>query len=691
MPDTGILSDQLSRIIAQHRKRLADKRIDPEKLISPSRWKALNKAPAISGSYRALTETDDTHGTKTPNLDWTIKVDVDGWYPQDWISIEINSIFGFIACVIFKLNVMNMPSESTLRIEASRIHAFGNVDVATFDGLIFEAKRETSILFDSFVLTLVENGYFDRALTLKYEGAQFGKLDIEIDNLLVEPASEFRAPVTTSLNTKEHDGNLPALKKEVLTLPKMFGRAGLATKVSINAAPQTTDLAGEDKLWNDSELNNAMTCYWLHYAELPQWSLWSVFADTHEDGRSLLGVMFDHVGNFQRQGSAVFLDSYIANLPLDDHLAGIDPTPTARRRVFFTLIHEIGHALNLGHSFEKIDGTPWLAMANDPKALSFMNYPEYVSGDVKAFFAKFAWRFGDDELKFLRHAPRQFVKPGLDDWNENHGALALSVRGEGGLRLRIDSHHRRHNLEFMEPLWLDVSLSNHSDNALRVDRSCLELGGGLSLLVRRKGQQGRRFAPMMHHCLKPETEALNSGGTINHRHFISADSHGWRIDEPGLYEVQALTEVAGNIIYSNRLQIFVSSPNDRAQEALAASYFNNDVGRVIAFDGAPALSRANATLDELIDRLPQCAAARSAVIARHAPEFGRYKTIRFDGDSRRIQVNNARISEATKRRILQVFAHGPDGARSPLRLRSQRMNNQLEALLTGRAILSGAG
>lgn len=691
MPDQRILSAQLSRVIAAHRKRLAEARVDPDKLISPSRWRALNKAPAISGSYSALTETDDTLGTKVPALDWTIRVDVDGWYPQDWISIEIRSIFGFVGCVIFKLILMNMPSASTLRIEASRIHAFGNLDVATFDGLIFEAKRGTSGLFDKFVLSLVQNGYFDRAFTLKYEGAHFGKLAIEIDNLLIEPASAFRAPATTSLNTKEHDGNLPALKKEVLTLPKIYGRAGFSTKVTINDTPQPTDFAGQDKLWNDSELHNAMVGYWSHYADLPQWSLWNVFADTHEDGRALMGVMFDHVGEYQRQGCAVFLDSQIANLPLDDFLAGIDPTPTARRRVFFTLIHEIGHALNLGHSFEKIDGTPWLAMANDPEALSFMNYPDNVSGEVKGFFAQFAWRFGDNELKFLRHAPRQFVKPGLDDWNENHGAFMPSAPIAAGLKLKIESDLRRHHLEFMEPLWLDVALSNHSPNAVHIDRSCLDPAGGLSLRVRRKGGRVRRFAPIMHRCRKLETEALQSGGMINERHFISADASGWLIDEPGLYEVQAMVEVAGRIVYSNRLQLFVSSPASEAQEVLASSYFSNEVGRVLAFDGAPALHCANATLDDLIETVPQCAAARSAVIARHAPELGRYKTVSFGGQGKRVLVASASTSDATKRRLEQTLAHSPDILRLSGRPRSLRMANQLEMLLSGRSKLSGAG
>ena len=45
-----------------------------------------------------------------------------------------------------------------------------------------------------------------------------------------------------------------------------------------------------------------------------------------------------------------------------------------------------------------------------------MNYPFRVAGGQSAFFADFEYRFSDQELLFMRHAPERFVQMGAADW-----------------------------------------------------------------------------------------------------------------------------------------------------------------------------------------------------------------------------------------------------------------------------------
>jgi hypothetical protein len=151
--------------------------------------------------------------------------------------------------------------------------------------------------------------------------------------------------------------------------------------------------------------------------------------------------MFDDIGPNHRQGTAIFTDSFIQDVP-----AG-DPNPAAwrQRMVFWTVVHEMGHAFNLAHSWQKalgfplVTGNPWIPLTNQPEARSFMNYPFNVSGGESAFFSDFRLRFSDEELIFMRHAPRRFVQVGNSDWFVNHAFEApdaLMASGNWQLDIR---------------------------------------------------------------------------------------------------------------------------------------------------------------------------------------------------------------------------------------------------------------
>jgi hypothetical protein len=74
---------------------------------------------------------------------------------------------------------------------------------------------------------------------------------------------------------------------------------------------------------------------------------------SHSDRPGLLGVMFDSSDALQRQGCAVFAETI-------RKFAG----PDADRKLLQTTVHEIGHALNLAHRFER---------TVDADSTSFMN------------------------------------------------------------------------------------------------------------------------------------------------------------------------------------------------------------------------------------------------------------------------------------------------------------------------------
>src|SRR5262249_50832203 len=104
-------------------------------------------------------------------------------------------------------------------------------------------------------------------------------------------------------------------------------------------------------------------------------------AGESDQGHGLGGIMFDDMGAAQRQGCAIFANSFIADPPP----AG-DPNPVAfvERMKFWTACHEIGHTFNLAHSWQKSlgapYGSPWVPLVDDNESRTFMSYHYRVSG-----------------------------------------------------------------------------------------------------------------------------------------------------------------------------------------------------------------------------------------------------------------------------------------------------------------------
>ena len=111
-------------------------------------------------------------------------------------------------------------------------------------------------------------------------------------------------------------------------------------------------------------MHDAMQTYWSRFENRPQWALWILNAGLHDSGTSLGGIMFDDIGPNHRQGTAIFNDSFIDNAPPGD----VAPEGWRQRMKFWTICHEMGHAFNMAHSWQKALGTSWMPLSNDPEA-----------------------------------------------------------------------------------------------------------------------------------------------------------------------------------------------------------------------------------------------------------------------------------------------------------------------------------
>ena len=373
--------------------------------------------------------------------------------------------------------------------------------------------------------------------------------------------------------------------------------------------------------WHDSELHGLMVQYADEVLDRPDWSLQLLMLQRSVASR-LLGIMFDSgerdANELPRQGAAVFTAPILERVVGNRIVQHVD----GKRKLIQTSVHELGHALNLAHRFERQVGRA--------DSTSFMNYDwRYLGGNnAQKFWRDFAFTFDPDELAFLRHGPRLATIPGGAEfhtvayWENTDGGyvpyvpevpgtnLALSLRppGNGGL------------FDFAQPVLLTAELENKSAGNIDLPWYILDPKAGfLEMVVKRIDStddsdhpDGRIFRPIAHRCFDLAEEAkaadiVPPNNKISNNVNLTFGSAGFTFANPGNYQVTAfltLNWVNGpTLTYrSNSLRIRIGYPRNQEEERDAMELFRKDVGQYFAFGGSDTLDAAHQTLQDIRDR-----------------------------------------------------------------------------------------
>jgi hypothetical protein len=467
------------------------------------------------------------------------------------------------------------------------------------------------------LVTFSSPGAPDTTFGYAFAQSEFREVGFELDR--VEGAEQ-----TDAYALHDHPRRPSDLPDMILSVEDAFSRQGIA--VTRTGGGNTIPLsAAANNRWSDLEMHDAMQVHWSEWKPGPagqgiaQWQVWTLFAGRHEEGRTLGGVMFDAIGRVQRQGCAVFSDSFISDEPPGDP----NPKAFARRMRFWTAVHEIGHSFNLAHSWEKTLGIPWMPIPDEPDARSFMNYPFEVPGGPRAFFADFRYLFSEDELVFLRHAPERFVQQGGLRWADHHAFEQVRQDTAGGpltLTLRANRAHDpdgTYRYGMLEPVIAELKLANTSTAPVVVDEHVLS-SDELGIVVQRKGAtEAHIHRPYVHYCAQRRPVVLQPGEALYDSVVLSSDVEGWQIAEPGTYYVYAALRSAGaggtaaadgaaqGQILAEPLVLRVRRPAGREQELLADDVLTDEVGRVLALGGSRVMDHANGVLKEVVERIPE--------------------------------------------------------------------------------------
>ncbi|MBI1745894.1 MAG: hypothetical protein HYR55_04810 [Acidobacteria bacterium] len=459
-------------------------------------------------------------------------------------------------------------------------------------------------------VTFTGGGLPDRVRIFKMQSPYFHNVEFEYDH-----TAGITPQVTVA--TCAHTNHPPTLPSETLSIETVYRRAGFDATNTGAAGVVPLTIAGQnpDPRWSDQEMHDAMQVYWSRFANKAQWSMWTFFADQHEFGYNLGGIMFDDIGANERQGCAVFYNSFIKDAPVGDS----NPVAWAERMKYWTAVHEMGHCFNLAHSWQKSLPLSWIPLANEPEAYSFMNYPYKVTGGQAAFFGNFEYRFSDAELLFMRHAPARFAEPGAAAWFDHHGFQEAKINPEPKLRLDIRLNRTKPQFQFMEPIVAELKLKNVSTEPQLIDETTLTTLERVTIVMKKDGKTTRLYVPYARHCLQPKVKVLMPGESLYESVFLSAGRNGFDLAEPGYYLLQAALQLEDEEVISAPITLRVAPPLNYEAEYLAQDFFSHDVGRVLAFDGSRVLTRANDTLREIVAKLGDQMVVRHARVALAKP------------------------------------------------------------------------
>ena len=359
--------------------------------------------------------------------------------------------------------------------------------------------------------------------------------------------------------------------------------------------------------WGTTQLHAVMEDHAQASLQRPAWELHLLRLD-RSSRPGLLGIMFDTTAQLPRQGTAVFEGEILARVQTE-----------VERKIIQTTVHELGHALNLAHRFERVVGRA--------DSTSFMNYDwRYRGGGRKSeFWRNFQFRFDDDEIAFLRHGPRRAVIPGgrafhsVPYWSDASGGYTPYYPEVPipGLDLELSGPQGGNVFDFLQPVFLMVELHNQTGETLNLPRWLLDpKSGALDIVVRRvHGGQGptppATWVPVLQRCRDMAVgvaDFVPDGGTLRRNLNLTFGAAGFTFVEPGEYEIQAVISLPQPdldrelVVPSNRIRIRVGAPRSREEEEDALVLARGDVGLYFALGGSRALETAHADLEEVKKR-----------------------------------------------------------------------------------------
>lgn len=575
----------------------------------------------VSGRYRST----------VGGFQLEVRVDVDRTRPMKRLSGDFYQISGQTV-TYFGSFIVDAP---TVTVTASQVvvKGLGNftfaagapvVQVTIPRRLIFQPQAPATVQFFSTA------GSPGATYTCAFESIYFRTARIETDRV-----SDISTPVFSSYNT----GSLPSGgAARNLSVVGAYGEAGIQMIPSAASNVINISEAGANAQWSNAELHASMQNHFSLWQDQPQWAIWQVAAQLHEMGAGLYGIMFDQQGK-QRQGCAVF------------HNGIGGETADQLRLQVYTYVHEIGHAFNLLHSWQKQYASP--PAPNRPNSLSWMNYPwNYPNGGPAAFWNSFAFQFDNEEVIHMRHGFRNNVIMGGSNFAVGAALgreiMADPVRDESGLKLTISTHQK--NFGLGEPVVLQLMLNTTDARGRRAHTWLHPNFSMVKIVIRKPSGEVVAYEPLIEHLVGPRESILGLNDTIAESAYIGYGKDGLYFEEPGNYRIRACyAALDGSQVMSDIITVRVRYPVTAAESEMADLFIGDEQGTLLYLLGSDheSLRHGNEAFDEILAKYPDNAMTNYVRLVKGINASRAFKTI-TDKQENRVVVRPAKLDESSK-------------------------------------------
>ena len=421
---------------------------------------------------------------------------------------------------------------------------------------------------------IIEAGTNHTVFSISKKSNSFRKALFEIDVC----DSVNNEPILPSFDTHSNPNRPASLSQRTLDIEKTYFEAGI--DVTIN--PQRTiidDSASIHATWSQRELHDAME---LHFSKIdsdwPNFNLWSILAGKYER-QTVAGIMFD-LTYPHRQGCAVFRDGFWFN-----HLVpnpSNDQETAAMRELLYTYVHEIGHAFNFMHSWDK----------SRPDSLSWMNYDwkyDQRNGGG-SFWQNFSLRFDDEELIHMRHGELKAVAMGGDSWGSGGHLESPSVYNEivNKTKLPLQATIRsKKYFRYLEHVVLELKIHNVSDTPYDIDEIHSTEHGNVTVYLEKPDGTLLEYSPIFSMIVKPTTIRLEPSASSCQNIALSFGKHGHYFDLPGIYKIRMVYHGFGGIpIPSNIYEVKIGNPESSKEDKDGMEFYSKNSGMALYVNGS---------------------------------------------------------------------------------------------------------
>lgn len=472
--------------------------------------------------------------------------------PQIQVKTSGPTIKGSIEGEFMRRVNFSVPIQGTISIEYTKP---GGVNVAV------TADYRGKVMMYNFIAKKYSN--FFRTVTLDMDYAEGTEL----------PPDKY--------DTHSVELRPPDLPQRNLSIKTCYADAGVEIKYVKKHDAIPISWAGDNAAWNDAELHHAMEQYMSGWGNKWQWKLHLLAATIYEeiDGKPeerVMGIMYDSSNNFQRQGAAVFYSA------LAKMFSGSD----LDKEYLYTTVHELGHAFNLLHSFDK-GLTVVSNLKPRPDSLSFMNYSDlYPTGNppstreeyeehVREFWSNFRFNFDHDELVHIRHHYLPEVIMGADPFGaKGHldvSPLEFSKLSYNGISpVEFIVRTSKEIFDHDEPVHVELKLKNLCDENISLPRDLHPSNRNVRLFIKGSNERIMEYQPLMKKCVRFENITLgpkdSPKDSMYESVFIDFGKDGFNFREPGEYEIWGLYN---ETVLSKIHKIRISYPKSKDDEEIA--------------------------------------------------------------------------------------------------------------------------